>query len=68
MTPTPITAEVIYELRRCLDAMEAYRQHPGDWRTSRTHAAASRASLDLTRLLARWRQTPTLLAKEGAPK
>ena len=68
MKHTPITMTVIQELQRCLAAMEAYREQPGDCYSSRTHAAASRASLDLTRALAQWRKTLAMAAKQGAPK
>lgn len=54
-----MTDDLILELRRTLGAMMVYQQDPdvGDkWFNDPNHAAASRASLDCTKALARWRQ------------
>ena len=57
-----ITAATIRELRRTLEAFVEYGLVPN----GTTHAAAKRASLDLTRQLAKWRKTYT--ASDGAVK
>jgi len=50
------TTDLINELQRCLTALERYKADPGDWNSSRTHAAALRASQDASRALVLWRK------------
>lgn len=38
------------------NALEAYQANPGDWMSSSTHAAAIRASQDVSRALVLWRK------------
>ena len=68
-----VTKQVIAELKRTLVAMETYQKgHTeeqygvnGMWRKcepywpnpDQTHSSAFRASMDLTKILAKWRQT-----------
>ena len=63
MTTGKVTDDAIAELKRTLAAFQAYR----DWNPAHklhsadraNHAAAYRASLDLARALARWRDIVT---------
>jgi hypothetical protein len=50
------TEALISELERTLAKAKAYSAHPGEWYHSHTHAALKRATLDLTKMLAQWRQ------------
>jgi len=54
-----MTTALRVELERALRAILAYEEAPGDPYHSRTHAAARRATLDLSRALAAWRKTQT---------
>lgn len=61
-----VTQAVLMEMERCRKALLVYqeRANRGDAYGTREHAAASRATLDLTRLLAKWRKTPVDFNKE----
>lgn len=50
------TTQLIDELNRLLTALESYKENPGDWNSSRTHAAALRASQDASAALVEWRR------------
>lgn len=52
------TKELESILARCLVALGEYRRSGGDTFHNPQHAAAMRASMDLTKALAKWRQTP----------
>ena len=51
-----VTDEVFIELGRCAERMKQYRDGPL-LNPNPYHAAARRASLDLSKVLARWRRT-----------
>ena len=51
------TKELETILARCLVALGEYRRSDGSQWHDPKHAAAMRASMDLTRALAAWRQT-----------
>ena len=53
---TSKTTQLIDELNRLLVALERYRESPGEWNHSFTHAAALRASQDVSRALVSWRK------------
>lgn len=55
-----MTKELIAEMERCLAALRTYQRSyvAGNGSPNTTHAAAVRATMDVTRHLARWRQTP----------
>ena len=55
---TSKTTQLIDELNRLLNALEAYKESPGEWNSSATHAAAVRASQDVSRALVLWRRGP----------
>lgn len=52
------TATLIKELNRLQASLETYQDDPGSCFGSSTHAAAMRASLDLSKALTRWRRAP----------
>mgnify|MGYP001572746905 CR=1 FL=1 len=66
--PQTLTAVAIAELERCIDTLRAYEADPGSWASSGTHAAAFRASLDATKVLARWRKAGKVAKKDGVCK
>jgi len=59
MTALPVTSQLLAEIHRTLTALDAYveRCGSGDTAVTREHAAAMRATLDLSRALSDWRAT-----------
>ncbi len=57
MKKKTLTDEVIDELTRTAKAMRKYRDRGDHTWEAKTHSAAHRASMDLTRKLAQWRNT-----------
>lgn len=63
------TDKLLAEIERCKAAMLKYKKNSGDGYQSRTHAAAKRASMDLTMALSEWRkELPSTWQKGGGPK
>lgn len=56
-----ITNDLVSEMDRCLRALKAYQQSCKDgsfqWTSNPAHAAAMRATMDVTRSLTVWRHT-----------
>lgn len=52
-----LTDELLEELQRCVRKLEDYRKNPGNWNSSRTHASLHRGTLDLSKILSKWRKT-----------
>ena len=57
---TTLTEALLQEMARCRGALLAYRKRAAmkDPYGTKEHAAAHRATLDLSRLLVTWRQKP----------
>jgi len=59
-----MTKDLIAEMERCLAALRAYEKNCAEFPkgyyslSNPAHAAAKRATMDTTKMLARWRQTP----------
>ena len=60
-----VTEELLQELTRCLEKTKQYILEPGDWYSSATHAALHRSTLDLSKVLSKWRKTPKTILKCG---